>query len=62
MASRLVRWQHPFYGGTPSEARYGLTGDKIYKKIKGQWVKDPAAAARAVQQAQEIVSPWFQGE
>ena len=60
MMSRLMAIQNPFKGTTPKDAVYALTNEKIYRKIKGKWVKDQAAADRAAAIANDIVTPWFE--
>ena len=60
MAGRLARLQHPFYGVAPKDARYALTEERIYQKIRGKWVKDAGAAERAAAAAVERALPWFQ--
>jgi hypothetical protein len=60
MGTRLLALRDPFYKPEAKEARYGLTGEKIYKKVKGQWVIDTEAQDRAKARANELVLPWFQ--
>jgi hypothetical protein len=62
MGRRLLRANHPFYASTPKEARYLVTDEKMYKKVKGQWVKDTEAEKRAKVAINQIVAPWFNEE
>ena len=59
MGRRLLNLKSPFYGNTPKEARYAVSDEKVYKKVKGQWVKDLEAESRAKVAINAIVSPWF---
>jgi len=61
MVRRLVLISHPFYKGTPKEARYALTDEKIFRIVKGKPVKDLAAEQRAIARAIELSTPWFEG-
>jgi hypothetical protein len=62
MGNRLLNMRHPFYKGNAKEARYFLTDEKVFRKVKGQWVKDPDSELRAKARAREVVMPYFQGE
>jgi hypothetical protein len=59
MGLRLLRLQHPFYKATPDQARYAVTGERIFKKVGGRWVRDPATERNAKAVINELVAPWF---
>lgn len=60
MGTRLLGLRGPFDKPEAKSATYALTGERIYKKVKGQWIIDVDAQNRAKARANELVTPWFQ--
>lgn len=60
MRQRLLDARHPLYGLQKKDQRYLLTDKKVWKRVQGQWVKDPEAEKEAKAEAENHVIQWFQ--
>jgi len=60
MMDRLERMYHPHFKQTPNELRYALTGERVKKKVNGDWVIDEEARKRVGEAAREVARPWYE--